>query len=364
MPSTSAPSEAAPVAARVWHYDGMSGVRREPLLVVRGDGFVLSDLQGDTGPFAFADLRARDADGGDAIFGLRNVDGWRIGFPGGVPAALAPYLPRATRYGAVIDRVGLWPAVAISTVLAACAIALFLMTPAAVSRAVPPSFERRLGDLMVGDYGGRACNAPAGAAALSALVERIAPGDRDVDVQVVNLAIVNAAALPGGHIVVNEGLLKVARSPDELAGVIGHEMGHVRHRDVLESLLRHVGLSVLLGGLDGHVGGYTDALLSSAYSRDAERRADEFSIDTLARANVSTLPTARFFQRLSKLEGPEPGIQSYFASHPGSRDRAARFVAAQRTHRADTPALDPAAWQQLRAICRDDKDVRRSGFRF
>lgn len=365
----SAHSDAQPTLSgvRVWHYDGLNGVRRTPSLVADGDTFTLSDDSGTTGPFAFAELEARDAVDGDAIFALRGRTGWRIGVPGGVPSTLAPYLPRAARYGAVIDRVGLWPATVVSAILAALTIVLFLRTPAAVARAVPASVERQLGDLMTGDFGGHRCNAPGGGPALAALVQRIDPGDAAIDVQVVNLPIVNAVTLPGGRIVLFDGLVKAARAPDEVAGVIAHELGHVRHRDVLEALLRHVGLSVLLGGLDGQVGGYTNALLSSAYSRDAEARADGYAIDALATAKVSPAPTAAFFQRLSKGEGPATGVSrvaTYFSSHPVSGDRAARFVAAARAHHADRPVLDPAAWQQLRAICSGDPDVDKAGFRF
>lgn len=369
MPSMSALSDAAPDPAgvRVWHYDGVTGIRREPLLVAQGNTFTLSDIGGETGPFAFADLEARDAAGGDAIFGLKRATGWRIGFPGGVPDAVAAHLPRAARYGAVIDRLGLLPAVLVSAVLAAIAIALFLRTPAAVARAVPPSVERKLGDLMTGDFGARSCQAPGGGEALAALVRRIAPDDRDIAVQVVNLPIVNAVTLPGGRIVLFDGLVKAAQSPDEVAGVLAHEIGHVHHRDVLESLLRHVGLSVLLGGLDGQVGGYTNALLSSAYSRDAEARADGYAIDALAAADISPEPLARFFRRLSRYEGPAGGVSrvtTYFSSHPVSGDRARRFVTAGKTHHADSAALDPTAWQQLRAICSGDPKVEKPGFDF
>ena len=220
---------------------------------------------------------------------------------------------------------------------------------------------------MTGDFGGHRCQAPAGAGALHALVERIAPGDAALDVQVVNLPIVNAVTLPGGRIVLFEGLVKAAAGPDEVAGVLGHEMGHVRHRDVLEALLRHVGLSVLLGGLDGQVGGYTNALLSSAYSRTAETNADSYAIALLEGAHVSPAPLAAFFKRLSKQEGPSTGVgqvATYFSSHPVTGDRAARFVAAGKTHHGDRPTLDAAQWRALRAICRDDPNVEKAGFNF
>jgi len=351
---------------RVWHYDGVSGVRREPDFVVEGDAFRLVEDDRSEGPYPLADLVAGDAVDGAAIYGLKGSTGWRIGFPGGVPAELAALLPSPTRYGGWIDRIGLWPATAVCAIFAAIAVALFLMTPSLVARAVPRSVERKLGDMMAGDFGDRNCAGPNGPQALAALVARIDPGDRDVRVSVVNLPIVNAVTLPGGRIVLFDGLVKAAASPDEVAGVIAHELGHVRHRDVLESLLRQLGLSVLLGGLDGHVGGYTNALLASAYSRDAEARADGFAIDALAQAHISPLPTARFFRRLSAGEdgGGIGRLSAYLSTHPMSQDRAARFIAAAKLHHDDRPVLDADQWGALRDICTADPKARKVGFRF
>ena len=66
----------------------------------------------------------------------------------------------------------------------------------------------------------------------------------------------NAFALPGGHIYVFQGLIDRAETPDELAGVIAHEVGHVAHRDGTRSVLEGAGLSLLFGMLLGDfVGG-------------------------------------------------------------------------------------------------------------
>jgi predicted Zn-dependent protease len=227
--------------------------------------------------------------------------------------------------------------------------------------------ERKLGDLMVGDLGHRACAGPGGTEALSALLHRIEPKAKDLDVRVVNLPIVNAVTLPGGKIVIFDRLIQEAQTPDEVAGVIAHEIGHVRHRDVMESLLRQLGLSVLLGGLDGNVGGYTNALLAATYSRDAETRADGYAIDALNRAGVSPEPIAQFFRRLSGGEMKGEGaarIMNYFSTHPMSTDRAARFDHAANAHGKYSPALDADAWSKLRAICSSDPDAEKPGFRF
>src|SRR4029077_16111531 len=95
-----------------------------------------------------------------------------------------------------------------------------------------------------------------------------------LDAKVVRRSEANAVALPGGHIYVFEGLIDKAENPDELAGVIAHEIGHVAHRDGTRSILQSAGLSFLFGMLLGDfVGGGAvvigaRAVLQSSYSRE------------------------------------------------------------------------------------------------
>ena len=63
-------------------------------------------------------------------------------------------------------------------------------------------------------------------------------------------------ALPGGHVYVDDGLIAIAQTPDELAGVLAHEIGHVAHRDGTRTVLQTAGLSFLFGMMLGDfVGG-------------------------------------------------------------------------------------------------------------
>lgn len=338
-------------AIGVWHYDGVNALRRSAVLVPAGDGFTLVEDMRTTGPFAFADLVAGDSAARDPGFGLKRTPGWKIGFPGGMPASIAGQLPGRVRYGGVIDRFGLWRSAAVFAVVAGLAVIGVLNSPPLVARMIPASVEQRLGAVMIGDFGRKGCSSPAGDAALEALVRRIDRADPTLEVHVVKLPMVNAVTLPGGRIVIFDGLIAAARSPDEVAGVIGHEIGHVRHHDVMESLLRQLGLSVLLGGLEGHVGGYTNAVLATAYSRGAEARADSYAITLLDEAKVSPLPTAAFFTRLGGKSDQAERMFAYVASHPVSADRAARFRAAAKGT-GYAPSLDATQWAALKGICR------------
>ena len=86
--------------------------------------------------------------------------------------------------------------------------------------------------------------------------------------------------LPGGHVYVFEGLIDKAETPDELAGVIAHEIGHVAHRDGMRAVMQAAGLSFLFGMLLGDfIGGGAVVMamrtvLQSSYSREIEAAAD------------------------------------------------------------------------------------------
>lgn len=353
----SAPSDNAPL---VGHYDGVSARRRSAALAAEGDAFRLIEGETVEGPYRFADLVAQGSIDRVHHYGLAGRPGWRIAIPEPIPSAILVRLPGERRYGGMIDRVGLiWASVALASI-AGLALVGLSWAPSLAARLMPATLERRLGDLMVGDFGGRVCRAPDGAVALAALNDRLRTAVGDADIQVVNVPIVNAVTLPGGHVLVFQGLLEGAKTPDELAGVISHELGHVAHRDVLASLIRQLGLSVVLGGLDGNVGGYTNALLSAGYSRDAEARADGYAIDALKEAAISPAGTADFFDRLGRPMrgmGGTSRLLGYLSSHPLSDDRRERFVASADKGAAYRPALDPAQWAALKTICTADPEV-------
>ncbi|WP_374139076.1 MULTISPECIES: M48 family metallopeptidase [unclassified Sphingomonas] len=349
---------------RVGHYDGQIARRRDVALVADGNQFVLTEGDATTGPFAFADLVAREPVDGQRVFGLKRAPGWSITLSDEPPTAITYQLPPLQRYGGLIDRLGLWPMVVLFAVIAGVALYILAQTPSVVAKLVPPALERQLGNAMIGDFGGRLCSDPAGEAAIATLKARLGPAYADSEIGVANIQANNAITLPGGRIIIFNGLLRDATSPDEVAGVLGHELGHVANRDVLESLLRQLGLSVLLGGLDGNIGGYTNMLLSTAYSRSAETRADDFAIAALKESGISTKPTGAFFRRLSDkdpLDKSAAGsVLAYVSSHPVSALRADRFERAAAGSSGTRPALDAEQWAALKSICKGAKPASKT----
>ncbi|MBN8830092.1 MAG: M48 family metallopeptidase [Sphingomonadales bacterium] len=343
----------------LWHYDGSSAVRHHPRVDWDADGFILRWETGASGPHRWGDLVPLGGTGGRSVYGLRGVNGWRLTFAGPPPAPFAVHLPLPARYGRWVDQLGLWKALGLFAAVAALVIFVVLRAPAWIAPHVPMAWEEKLGDAMFGDFGGRLCETPASRAAIEKLRRQLGNDVPIRQIGIANIRMVNAVALPGGRILLFDGLIREAKSPDELAGVLAHEIGHVRNRDTMTALVRQLGLSVLLGGFNGNVGGAINGLLAMSYSREAERAADQYSIDAMRAADISPLPTAAFFDKLGKLAGGEKAerTMSWMASHPVSAERRAAFEASAQKGKRYQPSLSAAEWRALVDACKQDPDV-------
>jgi predicted Zn-dependent protease len=173
---------------------------------------------------------------------------------------------------------------------------------------------------------------------------------------VVDSREVNAFALPGGFIYVNRGLIDRAEHLDELAGALGHEIGHVVRRHSVEQMEKQSGANVAIGlgctltGLCNsevaraaiQVGG---AALFARYSRQDEAEADSEAVQYVMRVGLDPRGIPSLFERLLEERRTSPlRIQAFFASHPLEEDRIA---ATQR----EIDALEPSRLEGLR---RDD----------
>jgi Zn-dependent protease with chaperone function len=148
-------------------------------------------------------------------------------------------------------------------------------------------------------------------------------------------------------------LVHRARSPDELAGVIAHEIGHVAHRDGTRSLLQSAGLSFLFGMLLGDFAGGSVAVIAarsvvqSAYSREAETAADLYGVGLMNKIGGDAHAFAAILDRIAG--AIEPGMP-ILADHPATKARVAAINAAA-APTALQPLLTPAEWTALKGIC-------------
>jgi Zn-dependent protease with chaperone function len=139
----------------------------------------------------------------------------------------------------------------------------------------------------------------------------------------------NAVALPGGVIAVTNALLESVESENELAFVLGHELGHFRNRDHLRGLGRGIAFSLLLVAVGVGGGGSAVQLASLAAQvaqrdsgRDQEIEADRFGLALLAAEYGHVSGAEAFFEHLPGLDGPlEGALAGYFSTHPVNADR-------------------------------------------
>jgi beta-barrel assembly-enhancing protease len=156
------------------------------------------------------------------------------------------------------------------------------------------------------------------------LLENLELTDYDYNIIVVNNEMVNAFALPGGNIVILSGLISFSESPEEVAAVLAHEIGHVEKRHVMKRLIKEFGLQLLFGVLTGGDGiilsEVSKTATSTYFDRKQEEEADDFSLELLQRSQLETKALGTIFRRM-KHEHNQDSEFDYFTTHPHMNSR-------------------------------------------
>ena len=149
-----------------------------------------------------------------------------------------------------------------------------------------------------------------------------------------NDKVLNAFAAPGGPVFVTTKLISTTSNDAELAFVLGHETGHIEHRDVVDSMQAQQKAGLLAGVLGAVLGnrggglantalGLTYTLWSKGYSRDIESHADDYGVHAMSRLGFD--PRAAV-SMMGKLGGSEGGIGKYLSDHPTSDERVKKLT--------------------------------------
>jgi predicted Zn-dependent protease len=177
-----------------------------------------------------------------------------------------------------------------------------------------------------------------------------------VKVHLVNNDEINAYAFPGGHILIHSGLVQTLESPEELAGVLGHEVAHVQLNHISKKLAKEVGVSILLSAAGGGsaageaIKEILSQLSSSAYDRSLEKEADLKSVEYLKNAGIN--PSA-MIGVMEKLESEvQSDLPSWLGSHPDLSERKEYLKkATENIELTEKPLLDSEAWKALQTAC-------------
>lgn len=310
-----------------------------------------------------------------ALFGCPQQGEGRLTIhkPGTVAAirAMCPNLKKRDVAPRTYRKVAFWGIGAVASVL----LIVFVIIPAlanrladlipveqeaALGRSTVAQFEGMLGSERAGDL---TCTNPAGEAALQKMVARLEgriESPYALQVRVLNYPVINAYAFPGGQIVVFSGLINDATSPEMVAGVLAHEIGHVVNRDPTRMVLRAAGSAGILGMLLGDFTGgaallvVTEQVVTAKYQQGAEADADLFAHQVLADAGLPSTALGEFFRLVREKYGDVDGFLSYLDSHPDTAGRARLAEQADATAGGGfTPVLSDTEWQALRDICAD-----------
>jgi Zn-dependent protease with chaperone function len=136
----------------------------------------------------------------------------------------------------------------------------------------------------------------------------------------------NAFALPGGTVIITDQLVKLSQSPDEVAGVLAHEIGHIEHRHSLRLIYQALGISFFISMVSGDPGSMIDSVIQQASalqtlsnSRDFEREADHDSVVLMQKIGRNSLAMLALLDRI--VPKGSQGDVSFLSTHPGLQER-------------------------------------------
>jgi beta-barrel assembly-enhancing protease len=255
--------------------------------------------------------------------------------------------------------------------LAALGYVTLTVLPHHVAKILPDSWRNRAGEQVVKALveTSKRCETTESKQAVSAMIAALAESGIDLppaNVEIYDMNMVNAFAAPGGRIVLTRGLIATADTPEEVTGVLAHELGHVYHLHSEAQMVRLSGLQILLSVFSGS----SSDLWSNAaglaallrYSRDAEREADTYAREVMQNASVNPVGLRSFFEKVLKMEGGAPKSQensnpsaldrigNVFSTHPGTEDRI-KSIQPLPAGKTPVKVMTDAQWQALRKAC-------------
>jgi Zn-dependent protease with chaperone function len=204
---------------------------------------------------------------------------------------------------------------------------------------VPPEWEQKFGDEEIAELKDEGVlledsNRVAKLTALVAPLLRVVPDGNEFKFHIAEDDEPNAFALPGGHIVVNTGLLAIADN-DELVGVIAHESAHITRKHHARKIISSAGPVIIFGtflhsrsGLMNLVGQGSELMLTQGFSQEYETEADEVGWGYLLKANIDPRGMIGMFRKFKAGQEKDKAadvLPQAFQSHPALDKRIARL---------------------------------------
>lgn len=172
---------------------------------------------------------------------------------------------------------------------------------------------------------------------------------------------VNAFALPDRQLVLYTGLISYCKTPEELSGVIAHEITHIQLDHVMQKLTKEVGLAMLTTIAGGEAGGQIArsmirVLSSTAFDREQEREADEGAVHMMAKSDIDPEHFANFLFRLSQEKFDIPKEFELLSTHPHSKDRSAEILKLRKQEKFTSRVImSDMEWDKIKKIAKSEQ---------
>lgn len=161
---------------------------------------------------------------------------------------------------------------------------------------------------------------------------------------------INAFTIPGGNIYVFSELMKIAETPEEVAAVLAHEIGHAEKRHVVTKLLKELSItaivSILSGGDPSILANLLKEIIGNSFDRKQEEEADQFALELLEKANVSPKSLARFFKRMNEKNLDYDENLELLMTHPHN-DKRIELVRKYKTKNSFKPIAFTINWKKV-----------------
>lgn len=185
---------------------------------------------------------------------------------------------------------------------------------------------------------------------------------KSIKVHLIEKDEVNAFALPNGHLIIYTALLSNADNPEELSGVISHEIAHIELQHVTKKLIQEVGISVLISTTSGSgntkiIQQTLKTLSSTAFDRGLEKEADLKAVDYLLNARINPQPFANFLYKLAEQNGETSKYMTWISTHPESMERAKYIMEYSKEKNSNySKVLSTQTWNKIKETLKKETD--------
>ena len=186
----------------------------------------------------------------------------------------------------------------------------------------------------------------------SRLLSTLDSSEYEYQIRVIDNEEINAFALPGGNIVVFSGLIQFSDSPEEVAAVLAHEIGHIENKHIIGKLIKELGVGILVAVIGGKESTVLKEIgmtaLSTVFDRKQESEADDFAMNLLVKSNINPRVIATFFRRLSREKGEFNKNLELLMTHPHNSSRIKSALEFSLPKDFEEKKLEVQNWEELK----------------